>query len=268
MYERSRLAAVAVHRQRVADGGLDQKAIEYGAVVAVVVETVDELHVPSGLVGVRAPDDALVQIGDAQLVVLGVELEHELIQALGHVVDAAGVGGIQDFARCGAAVVEVDVHGEVAFGNRRADICVAVDAHGADVHEVRVERQLDECVENLVGGVDVVVDRVVLVPVALHRIGSRALLGQVQDGVGTQITEPTLQTRVVAGDIDAFETYIVSGKFPPDAPTLLNGVHRGQRLHPKFRIDPAPAQVVGDEHFEAEIGEVQRRWPPNEPVSP
>ena len=183
-------------------------------------------------------------------------------------VDAAGIGRIQDFPRCGAAVILANVHGKIAFGNRRADICVPVHAHGADVYQVGVERQLDERVQDLVGGVDVVRYRVVLVPVALHRIGGGALLGQVQNGVGTHIAEPTLQTRVVAGDIDAFETDIVSGEFPPDAPALLDGVHRRQGLHPEFRIDPSPTQVVCDEHFEAEIGEVQRRWPPNEPVSP
>ena len=90
------LAAGAVHGQRVADRGLDQEAVEHRAVVAVVVEAVDQLDVAAGLLGVGAPDDALVQVGDPEAVVLGVVLEQDLIEALGHVVDRAGAGRVED----------------------------------------------------------------------------------------------------------------------------------------------------------------------------
>ena len=73
--ERPRLAARAVHRQGVADGGLHQEAVEHRAVVAVVVEAVDEPLVEGRLVGLRAPDDPLVQVGDPDAVVLRVEGE-------------------------------------------------------------------------------------------------------------------------------------------------------------------------------------------------
>ena len=94
--ERAGLPAGAVHGQRVADGGLHEEPVQHGAVVAVVVEPVDQPVVPARLVGLGAPDDALVQVGDAQPVVLGVEREQQLVQRLGHVVDRAGVGRVQD----------------------------------------------------------------------------------------------------------------------------------------------------------------------------
>ena len=78
------------------DGRLHEEAVEHGAVVTVIVEAVEQSLIPLGLLGVRAPDDALVQIGDAQGVVLDVIGEQVLIQDLGQVVDRAGIGGIED----------------------------------------------------------------------------------------------------------------------------------------------------------------------------
>ena len=63
--EGARLAARAVHGERVADGGLHEEPVEDRAVVAVVVEAVDQPLVEPGLVGLGAPDDALVQVGHA-----------------------------------------------------------------------------------------------------------------------------------------------------------------------------------------------------------
>ena len=48
----------------------DEEAVKHGAVVTAVVEAIDEAFVLPGFPGLRAPDDALVQIGDAHAVVL------------------------------------------------------------------------------------------------------------------------------------------------------------------------------------------------------
>jgi len=87
------LAAGAVHRQRDVEGGLHEEAVEHGAVVAVVVEAVDEALVLDGLGGIGAPDDPLVQVGAPQAVVLVVELEQQRVEALGGVVDRAWASG-------------------------------------------------------------------------------------------------------------------------------------------------------------------------------
>ena len=62
--EGARLAAGAVDRQRIADRGLHEEAVEHRAVVAVVVEAVDQPRVDPRLRGLGAPHDALVQVGD------------------------------------------------------------------------------------------------------------------------------------------------------------------------------------------------------------
>ena len=67
MDEGARLAAGAVHGERIADGRLHQEPVQDGAVVAVVVETVDQPLVAPGLIGLGAPDDALMEIGNPQM---------------------------------------------------------------------------------------------------------------------------------------------------------------------------------------------------------
>ena len=79
MDERARLTARAVNGQRMADGGLHQEAVEHRTVVAVVVETVDEVVVQLRLGRLCAPDDALMQVGYAHVVVAVVEIKQQRI---------------------------------------------------------------------------------------------------------------------------------------------------------------------------------------------
>ena len=160
--ERPRLTAGAVHGERIADRGLHQEAVQHGAVVAVVIEAVHQPLIELRLGGGRAPDDALVQVGDAQRVVLRVVGEQVLVEHLGHVVDRAGAGGIEDLA---VHLAGLAVHGdvEISLGDLHAGGAVAVDAHRAQVHQVDVQARFDDGAQHIVGGVDVVVHRVALV---------------------------------------------------------------------------------------------------------
>ena len=95
--ERARLPAGAVDGQRDVAGGLHEEAVEDGAVLAVVIEAVAQLGRRARQRRVRAPDDALVQVGEAEQVVLRVELEEQRVEALGCVVDRAGEAGCRIF---------------------------------------------------------------------------------------------------------------------------------------------------------------------------
>jgi hypothetical protein len=96
--EGARLAARAVHRERDVERCLHEEPVEDGAVVAVVVEPVDEPLVLDGLRRVGAPDDALVAVRDSKPVVFVVELKEQRVQALGGVVD--GACGVWKGVRC------------------------------------------------------------------------------------------------------------------------------------------------------------------------
>ena len=149
MDEGARLATGAVHREGVADGGLHRETVEHRAVVAVVIEAVGQAWVAVGGVGVGAPNDALVQVGDPDLVVLVVVEEEQLIERLRHVIDAARAGGVEDLLLEAAAVGLGDLHLEVALRDRRAAVgAIAVDAHGAQVHHVDVLRPLSTMAAN------------------------------------------------------------------------------------------------------------------------
>ena len=60
-----------MHGRQMADRRLDQETVQHRAVIAIVIEAVDKLLMPAGLVGMRPPDNALMQIGDPQPVILG-----------------------------------------------------------------------------------------------------------------------------------------------------------------------------------------------------
>ena len=183
--EGARLAARAVDRHGHVEGRLHEEAVQHRAVVAVVVEAVRQPRVHRRQVGVRAPDDALVQIGDAHAVVLRVELEEERVEALGRVVDRAGVGGVED-ARV-AAAGQHDVN--VTLGDLAARRAVPVHAHGAEMDDVRAAVGLDDGRQEVVRAADVVVHRVPLLLRALLRVRRGALLGEVDDGVGPLVLD-------------------------------------------------------------------------------
>ena len=266
--EGARLAAGAVHRQRVADRGLHQEAVQHGAVVAVVVEAVDQPLVEPRLVGLRAPDDPLVEVGDPHAVVLVVEREQQLIERLRHVVDAARVGRVQDLLLDLGAARRCRTAPQVALGNRHAGGAVAVDAHRAEVDDVGVEPGLDDRRQQVVRGVDVVVDRVALVPRALHRVRRRALLGEVHDRVGLVLVE---QVEQLAGSPRRRRTGGTGSRVPVSsrqaASARSDRLDRRQRLGLELVVGVAPREVVDDRDVVAAGGEMQRRRPATEAVS-
>ena len=79
--------------ERVANGSLHQEAVQHRAVIAVVVEAIGEPRVTVCGIGVGSPNNALVQVSDADLVVLVVVEEEQLIERLRHVINLPGLAG-------------------------------------------------------------------------------------------------------------------------------------------------------------------------------
>ena len=182
--ERAGLSSRTVHRERMANGRLHQEAIEHGAVVTVVVEAVDQSLVERGLGRLGTPHDSLVKIGDADLVVGAIKGEEQLVERLGEVIDGTGIGGVQDLA-FDVTVGRGDLDGEVALGDRcRTGPAVTVNPHGPQVHERDVQTAFDDRAQHVVGTRHVVIHRVALRGRVAHGIRRRALLAEVDDGVG------------------------------------------------------------------------------------
>ena len=110
-----------------------------------------------------------MQVGDADLVVLVVVEEEQLIQRLGHVINAARAGRVQISSK---RLSGWGINLEVSLRDGGAAVgAIAVDAHGAQMHHMDVETALHDGGQQVVGAVDVVVDRVALGG-AFHRIGA------------------------------------------------------------------------------------------------
>jgi hypothetical protein len=62
--KRAGLAACAMHGQGMANGGLHQEPVQNCAIVAIIIETIDQALIKTGLVCLCAPYDALVQVRD------------------------------------------------------------------------------------------------------------------------------------------------------------------------------------------------------------
>ena len=200
-------------------------------------------------------------------VVLVVEREQQLVLGLGHVVDAARIDRVEDLLLDLDALVGVEADPQVALGDLHAGGAVAVDAHRPEMDDVGVELGLDERGEQVVRRVDVVVDRVALVPRALHRVRRGALLGEVDDRVGLPVEQQVEQLAVVLGDVEAVERDLAAGQLAPRRQARADRPDRRQRLGLELDVGVAPREVVHDRDLVAAGRQVQGRGPAAEAVS-
>ena len=217
MDEGTGLSSGTVDGQRNAHGSLHKETVEDGAVISVVIETVDKALVLDRLGGVGAPHNALVKVGDAEVVVLLVELPDEGVKALGGVVDGSGVGGMEDVGLAAAGEGDIDV----ALGNFSARGTVAVNAHGSEMDNVSIDVGIHDGTAKVVGARDIVVDSVALGLGVLHRVGGGALLGEVDDGVGLLVLDELNEEVVILGNIEVDELHLFAGYLLPGLDTDL-----------------------------------------------
>ena len=84
-----------------------------------------------------------MEIGDRKLVVLVEVQEEQLILRLGHMVDAARVGRMQDVVLSPIAL-DVQFNTQIAFRDFDASRTIAVDAHRAEMHNMNVLARLND----------------------------------------------------------------------------------------------------------------------------
>ena len=135
------------------------------------------------------------------------------------------------------------------------------------MRDVDVLAALDHRRQQVVGGVEVVVHGVALVGAGFHRVGRGALLGEVDDGVGSPVVEQVQQALVVDGDVEVVERDVAAGDLFPSAQALAHGADGGEGFAFQFDVDLAPREVVHDGHFVAQVGQMQRRGPATEAVA-
>src|SRR5699024_11714823 len=134
---------------------MDEEAVEHSAMITVVFEAVDEALIFKGLFCVRSPDDSLVQISDAKLVILCVVGEKMLVQYLGHVIDRPWVRRVEDGLINMASLGEVDLNFKVPFGDLHASGAITINTHGAQVRNMDILAGFHNCCQKIVRGIDI-----------------------------------------------------------------------------------------------------------------
>ena len=268
MDEGAGLAPGSMNGERIADGGLHQEAVQHRAVIAVVIKAIGEPRVTVCGIGVGSPDDALVQVGDADLVVLVVVEEEQLVERLRHVINAAGACRVEDFLLKAAAVGLGHFHLEVALRDGGAAVgAIAVDTHRAEVHHVDVLTAFNDGRQQVVGAVDVVIDGVALGGAALHRVGGGPLFREVDHGIWALLLKQIQQPLVLMGDVHVDKPHRLAAGFLPGFEALTDAHDRRQRLNFKVDVDLATAEVVHDQNVVALIRQVHRTGPAAEAVT-
>src|SRR5690606_13559216 len=133
---------------------------------------------------------------------------------------------------------------QIALGNAQAGGGVAVHPHGPQVGQMDVQPRLHDRRQHVVGGVQVVVDRVDLVAGRLHRIGRGALFGEVDDGIGAEVLQQGHQPVELAADGEVLDADVATRDVLPGGDALAHRPDRGQRTDLQLVVDVPSGQVV------------------------
>ena len=122
---------------------------------------------------------------------------------------------------------------------------------------MRVDAGVHERAQHVVGGVQVIVDRVPFLARRFHGIGGRALLGEMHDGLWADLFEQVLELLVVLAQRQPLVADALAGMLLPNAKA---GAERGngrQRLDFKLDVDLAARKIVDDHNVVAEARQMQ-----------
>mmetsp|Transcript_22683 Transcript_22683/g.37530 ORF Transcript_22683/g.37530 Transcript_22683/m.37530 type:complete len:219 (+) Transcript_22683:521-1177(+) len=217
MDESTGLSTSSVHSEGDAHGTLHEETVQDSTIVTIVVETVDETFVSGSLWSVGSPDNTLMQVGNAEVVVLLVELPENGIQTLGSMVDRTRMGRVKNVCLTTSRKSNVNV----SLRDLSSRSTVSVDTHGTKMNNVNIHISVNDSAAKVVGTTNVVVDCVTLRLGGLHRVWGSALLGKVDNRVGFLVLDQLHQQVIILGDIEVNEFHILSGDFLPCLATNL-----------------------------------------------
>ncbi len=211
------LSTGSVNGQWNTHGTLHEETIQDGTVVTVVVESVDQTLVEGGLRSVGSPNNTLVKIGNAKLVVLLVKLPEDGIQALGGVVDGSRVGRVQNVSFSSSRKSDINV----TLGNFASRTSVSVDTHSSQVDDVGINVGVDDSAAKVVGSSNIVVDSVSLALGILLGVRGGTLFGKVDNRIRLFFLDQLDEEVVVLGNIKVVERNGLSRNLLPSLDTSL-----------------------------------------------
>src|SRR5579859_3902223 len=246
--EAASLAAFAVDRDGMFDGGLHAEAVEGSAKDLVVVEAVDEGFVNGSFIGDGAVDHSLIQIGGADAPDLAAEMDIVAIVNLGEMVKRARLLGEGQQI---LTAIMLDAN-EALFN---VDVGCAVFTHGPKFDQVAVWLEFLDREQN-VDSSDDIVDLAENGVLAIdHGVGRGPLLGKMNDGLGRKFFHGGGQEFVVE-DVANETLDLLPGVALPGAQALGQRTNGRQRLRAQFVIPGTTMKVVGDCNIMAAVGKV------------
>jgi hypothetical protein len=147
------------------------------------------------------------------------------------------------------------------------DVGRAVLAHGPELDQMDRRVDLGDRVEQVEGAdhvVDLRVDGVLLVD---HRVGSRPLLGEVDDRLGAEVRDGLGHERGV-GEVAHEGVDLEAGHLFPDLEAAIQRRDRDQTLDTHFDVVVTTGEIVDDTYGMAAPRKVQCGGPPEIAVSP
>mmetsp|Transcript_34295 Transcript_34295/g.79279 ORF Transcript_34295/g.79279 Transcript_34295/m.79279 type:complete len:301 (-) Transcript_34295:110-1012(-) len=204
-----------------------------------------------------------MEVGDADFVVLIVKLVEEGVEAFGRVVDASGIGRMQDVRFASSRKDDIDV----TLGDLSSGSSVAVDPHGSQVDDMSVDLRVDDGTAQVVVAGHVVFDSVPLLLGSLHGIRSGALFRKVHDRIGLFVLDELHKQVIILGHVQIDELHVLARHLLPRLHADLRRLDGSERVASQFVVDVAPGQVVHYHDIVAHVREVEGGGPSAEAVA-
>src|SRR5258708_7590366 len=236
--ESARLTALAIDRERLADGGLHAEPIEDRAEHIVIIEAIDECFIERRFSGRCSVNYALIEIRGANSPDLA--REHYVV-AVVHLREVVKRSWLLREGNYILATVVLD--GDVALLD--VDVRRAVFAHGPQFDEVAVPQEFTDgekyiqCTDDIVHLSE---DGMLAVD---HRIGSRALFREMHHGFGLERVQRGGK-KVVIRHVANEHFNGLAGQVLPHPDAIRQRTNRSERLRSKLVIPQPPQLVVND----------------------
>mmetsp|Transcript_24991 Transcript_24991/g.38333 ORF Transcript_24991/g.38333 Transcript_24991/m.38333 type:complete len:207 (-) Transcript_24991:472-1092(-) len=206
MDEGTGLSSGSIDGERNSHGSLHEETVQYGTVVSIVVETVDQTLITDSLGSVGSPYNTLMKISHTKVIILLVKLPQKGIKTLGGMVHRSRVGGVENVLLTSTREDNINV----SLGDFTSRCSISIHSHGTKMDNVSINFGINYSTAQVVGSRNVVVDGVTLAFGVFHGVGSGTLFGEVNDGVGLLFFDELDEKIVFLGNVKVDKFDILS----------------------------------------------------------
>ena len=247
------LPALAVDSERLADGCLHAETVQDGAEHVVVVESIDQRLIQRGFVRHRSVNHALIEVCGSNAPNLAGK--HNVVAVVHFREVIKGPGLLREGNHILAAVM---FDGDVAFFD--VDVGRAIFAHGPQLDEMTIRRKLTDGKQDVQSPYNVIDLGENSMLAVNHRIGSGALLREMNYRIRFEGFERRSQ-KIVIGNVADEQLDGLTRNVLPDPDAVRQRTNRSQRLRAKFMVPEPPQKVIKDGDRMAPLRQIESCGP-------